>query len=407
MAAPIIVSVATKAAKKVFFDILTDPGKVLKYVAIIVFLPIFILLSIFVIPIILISSTPVLLFDGGNNTPPDVAQKQMATIAIYQETPGDIENDIQDWIKQQKHKYNWCDKTQVSYSYNLSWQELMSIDSVRLNQDFNKSNREDILKLGNLFIVKNTHVKNVDSTDDEGNPIVKHIAVISVSTKSYDTILNELGFNSYDKQIANNIYNTIADLDLVGNNKVGNISLDDLKEYPPGNADIPYFNQTDRRWGANPYGRGQTIADSGCGPTALAMVVAGLTGRADINPKVVADWSVNSGYCASGYGSYWGLIPNGGKYYGLQVQAVSRSDPNTIVQALSQGNPVIVIMGRGHFTTGGHFIVLRGLSSDGKILVNDPYSVKNTNKAWDLSIIMNESSTSGGVNGNPFWVFSK
>lgn len=29
-------------------------------------------------------------------------------------------------------------------------------------------------------------------------------------------------------------------------------------------------------------------------------------------------------------------------------------------------------MGKGHFTNNGHFIVLRGITENGKILVNDP-----------------------------------
>ena len=40
--------------------------------------------------------------------------------------------------------------------------------------------------------------------------------------------------------------------------------------------------------------------------------------------------------------------------------------------ALSEGHPVISSQSPGLFTGGGHFIVLRGITADGKILVNDP-----------------------------------
>lgn len=63
-------------------------------------------------------------------------------------------------------------------------------------------------------------------------------------------------------------------------------------------------------------------------------------------------------------------------------------------------------MGKGHFTNGGHFIVLRGITEDGKILVHDSASVNRSNQEWDLSLIMNESSKNGGANGSPFWIFS-
>lgn len=130
----------------------------------------------------------------------------------------------------------------------------------------------------------------------------------------------------------------------------------------------------------------------------------GLTGQR-ITPDILANWSYRNGHRAEGQGSYWSLMTAGGAYYGLQVEPVSRKNPNKIVQALSEGYPVIVSMGKGHFTNGGHFIVLRGLTTDGKILVYDSASVERSNKAWDISIIINESSTNGGVNGSPFWIF--
>lgn len=48
-------------------------------------------------------------------------------------------------------------------------------------------------------------------------------------------------------------------------------------------------------------------------------------------------------------------------------------------------------------------IVLRGCTSDGKILVADPASYQRSEKAWDLSIILNEASKTAGA-GGPFWI---
>lgn len=44
-------------------------------------------------------------------------------------------------------------------------------------------------------------------------------------------------------------------------------------------------------------------------------------------------------------------------------------------------------MAKGHFTSGGHFIVLRGVTAEGKILVADPASIDRSNQEWELSII--------------------
>jgi len=45
------------------------------------------------------------------------------------------------------------------------------------------------------------------------------------------------------------------------------------------------------------------------------------------------------------------------------------------------GNPVILAMGAGDFTTTGHYIVLTGVE-DGQFRVNDPNSIENSGKLW-------------------------
>ena len=69
---------------------------------------------------------------------------------------------------------------------------------------------------------------------------------------------------------------------------------------------------------------------------------------------------------------------------------------------LADGKLVVAIMSKGHFTSGGHFIVLRGVQ-DGKILVADPASYRRSGQLWDLSIILNEASRRAGA-GGPFWI---
>ncbi len=73
-----------------------------------------------------------------------------------------------------------------------------------------------------------------------------------------------------------------------------------------------------------------------------------------------------------------------------------------IRDALSSGKLVVAIMTKGHFTSGGHFIVLRGVK-DGQIMVADPASTTRSGKLWDLSIILNEASKRAGA-GGPFWI---
>lgn len=407
--------------KKLILDLFTDPEEAVKFIVNFILIPLLAVILILVLPIILILSVPSLLLDGGST--PELTAQQLETIAIYQNAPITINQENLSWIEDKKREYSWCDDIRVTYDFDLVWQHIMAIDSVILEQNFLKTDPEEVLKIGRRFLVRDNYVETYQvrerrsrtRTDKDGNTYTEHYyvtvtkyrGIIKISTKPFDRVINEIGFNDFEKNTAINIYNSIVSIDVEGNlNIYDDIDLSNLKEYPPGNASIPYFNQTDKRWGAYSYGN-STIFNGGCGPTSLAMVVAGLTGRSDINPKVVADWSVANGHRAEGQGSYWSLMTDGGRNYGLKVEAVSRKNPNKIIEALSKGYPVVVSMGRGHFTNGGHFIVLRGLTKDGKILVYDPVSVSRSQKAWDIGIIMNESSTNGGVNGSPFWIFKK
>ena len=76
------------------------------------------------------------------------------------------------------------------------------------------------------------------------------------------------------------------------------------------------------------------------------------------------------------------------------------------MDALSEGKLVVAIMSKGHFTSSGHFIVLRGVTADGRILVADPANVVRSEKTWDMSIILAEASKRAGA-GGPFWIIGK
>ncbi|MCL2697555.1 MAG: C39 family peptidase [Oscillospiraceae bacterium] len=167
---------------------------------------------------------------------------------------------------------------------------------------------------------------------------------------------------------------------------------------------VMYFHQADKRWGAEPYGDNGTIASAGCGPTTLAMVVSTLTDRT-INPSEMTAWAYENGYWYENGGSYHSIIPEGGRHFGLTVEGVARHEWQKVSDALDDGKLVIALMGPGHFTNGGHFILLRGITSDGKILVADSFSIKRSEQSWELSLIVDEVSQRAGA-GGPFWIFS-
>ena len=163
--------------------------------------------------------------------------------------------------------------------------------------------------------------------------------------------------------------------------------------------DVVYFNQLDEKYKNQLYGRDK-VGTHGCGPTSMAIVVSSLTGQI-YDPIYLCNWSVKNGYYAVGSGSYHSLIPNCAKAFGLNVEGLG-NDKAKVVDALNNGKLVVALMGKGTFTNSGHFIVLRGITSEGKILVADPASYSRSKQQFDIDLIMNEARKGAGA-GGAFW----
>lgn len=171
-----------------------------------------------------------------------------------------------------------------------------------------------------------------------------------------------------------------------------------------GSVSIAYFAQSDPAWKDQPYGSDR-VGPYGCGPTAMAMAVKSLTG-ADMDPKQMASWCSQNGYWAAGSGSYHSIVRGVANAFGLECSSPSSMTPEDLRTQLSGGRIAVALMSAGHFTSGGHFILLRGVTLDGNILVADPNSRARSLQEWDASIILNELSSSKTA-GAPLWFLSK
>lgn len=150
---------------------------------------------------------------------------------------------------------------------------------------------------------------------------------------------------------------------------------------------MPSLYQKEDPWKDHPYA-GSTFSESGCGPISLAMVNIFLTGDKQTSPTALADYATTHGY-ASDEGTAWAFMVDGATHLGLRGESISLSEEAVRTQ-LSQGNPIICIMGRGNFTTTGHFIVLAGLDPSGKIVIRDSNSPERTAKVWDFGTIQSQ-----------------
>ena len=167
-----------------------------------------------------------------------------------------------------------------------------------------------------------------------------------------------------------------------------------------GTLEIVYFNQGDEPWASQPYGS-DNIGGYGCGPTAMAMVVASMTDT-QTDPALMSQWAADHGYWARRSGSYLSIVEGTAQAHGLQAESFPGRTPDELLEELLSGKVLVALMGPGHFTNRGHFILLRGVTLSGQVLVADPNSAERSLSVWDPQLILDELSKSTN-NGAPLW----
>lgn len=131
------------------------------------------------------------------------------------------------------------------------------------------------------------------------------------------------------------------------------------------------YNQCDRQWGSNPYGNtGKTTCSSGCGPSAMAMVITALTGK-KVTPTETIAYANTRNLYIDGAGSSW-TTPNVlAEHWGLKASAVG-STVDAVNEVLRAGGMVVLSgTGTAPFTSSGHYIAIRGVTADGSWQVFD------------------------------------
>lgn len=139
------------------------------------------------------------------------------------------------------------------------------------------------------------------------------------------------------------------------------------------------YRQGDSRWGRKMYSnhgdRGQTMANSGCGPTAMADIVATLKDP-NANPYTLAELSMKWGTRTYSDGTSWSFFPKVQAHYGFS-RMVQTSGLAALKACLDAGGYAVCSMGPGYWTKGGHFIC--AWKYDGEyIYCNDPASSSRT-----------------------------
>lgn len=159
--------------------------------------------------------------------------------------------------------------------------------------------------------------------------------------------------------------------------------------------EVPLYYQTD--YPDTPYGRG-TVSSSGCGITCLAMAATYLKDRMYLPDELAEE-----------FGS-------------LQMSNVQRIDYaiealdlplackptkwEQMAEALRGGQIVILLVNdKTAFSSIQHFLVLTGMTGDGRVLINDPFKPNYSNRELTEGFILGfpERDLAAGFDGG--WIF--
>lgn len=156
------------------------------------------------------------------------------------------------------------------------------------------------------------------------------------------------------------------------------------------------YLQTDARWGWNDYsapGEKTTIRASGCGPTAMAMVLATWADKS-VTPKTECAWALAHGYKAPRQGTYYGYFVPAAARYGLKARQLnwvniygnSKSSLHEEARkAVEAGHLVIACMGKGLWTSSGHYVLVWKIQGN-IVYINDPASTRAVRTQGDYNL---------------------
>ena len=176
-----------------------------------------------------------------------------------------------------------------------------------------------------------------------------------------------------------------------------------------------HYSQSDPRWADVMFGS-FTMAQGGCGPTALAMVASTLSGT-EVLPSYVADWG--SRFYTEGVGVSHALFTGASthNHFGLNYQAINIHSDYAILAALRNGAMIITSVQSGASSNaregnlgifnpsglGGHIVVIHGATPHGNVFVTSPrYDFSENTEGWPLDTVRQELHR--GI--NVFWTYT-
>ena len=151
-----------------------------------------------------------------------------------------------------------------------------------------------------------------------------------------------------------------------------NVTFYDQNDY--GDVDFCGRTQDSKRPG--------TIKSSGCGTTAMSIILSTLVDKT-FTPPVVMEEAYGLGSCGVNIsGTSTSFFQKSAKLHNLDYKSVGKKgNLQLVLDALKSGNSLVIAhMGQGTFTGSGHYIVLSRVNEQGQVYVYDPYHAVNVIK---------------------------
>ena len=155
----------------------------------------------------------------------------------------------------------------------------------------------------------------------------------------------------------------------------------------------PFYHmwQWEGYWANRRYGPpgASTFARAGCFPVTYAMIIWSLTGNY-VSPVEIGNYITSIGQRGTSGGTMHGATQPVMNRYGLSATQVG-TNASAITNALSSGQLVFLSVGNSPtntFTNGGHAIVMRGITPDGRIVLGCSARRTVNNHAFDLNFVL-------------------
>lgn len=268
-------------------------------------------------------------------------------------------------------------------------------------------------------------INAVTPVDDKKSAQAKNAAIKEFNDKLRNALsgIPNISFTDTSSQISSNlktgkegvhytddeykkIYNAVKNDVNSTNSSVDSKAADNCEPESPDDANsgptkyakdgAVIYDQNDNRWASKPFGK-YTIGDhngqkgTGCGPSAMAMIITALTHK-NVTPDQVA--AVGGSHPKGG--ASWGLpdvVAQSGKWP-IKVEKISSKQ---IDSTLTNGGMVWLCgSGKPPFTGIGHCIGIRGRVRKNVWKIFDSGNTANSDKEWDSAVILEGVKNNGG-----------